>query len=146
MGGGEQVGNTYHVYGDMNVLNKAAGSAIHQQGLKLTVRNNYTSSQVNLSGGDSAYYTTAIQKNCTFQVDGDLTFSQTSGYSSTEDLDAQKIIFQTSVTNFIVGGVVDMTSLYANTVHNDTSPSGISKPGSEQRRKLCRPTPCSTRT
>ena len=23
MGGGEQVGNTYHVYGDMNVLNKA---------------------------------------------------------------------------------------------------------------------------
>ena len=75
MGGGEQVGNTYHVYGDMNVLNKAAGSAIHQQGLKLTVRNNYTSSQVNLSSGDSAYYTTAIQKNCTFQVDGDLTFS-----------------------------------------------------------------------
>lgn len=119
MGGGEQVGNTYHVYGDMNVLNKAAGSSIHQQGLKLTVRNNYTSSQVNLSGGDSAYYTTAIQKNCTFQVDGDLTFSQTSGYSSTEDLDAQKIIFQTSVTNFIVGGVVDMTSLYANTVHNE---------------------------
>lgn len=103
----------------MNVLNKAAGSSIHQQGLKLTVRNNYTSSQVNLSGGDSAYYTTAIQKNCTFQVDGDLTFSQTSGYSSTEDLDAQKIIFQTSVTNFIVGGVVDMTSLYANTVHNE---------------------------
>lgn len=114
-----QVGNTYHVYGDMNVENKASGSDIHQQGLKLTVRNHYISSQIHSSSGDSTYYTTSIQQNCTFQVDGNLTFSQTAGFSSTEDLDAQKIIFQTSATNFIVGGVVDMTPLYSSTMHNE---------------------------
>ncbi len=118
--GDTRVGNTYHVYGDMNVANKAAwNEACQQQGLRLTIANNYISSQIHSSSGDNTYYTTSIQQNCAFQVDGNLTFSQTPGFTSTGDLNAQRIIFQTSVTNFTVGGVVDMTPLYASTVNHE---------------------------
>ena len=112
-----QMGNTYHVYGDMNIVNKAAKTSdgVFPQGLKITLRNNYISTQ---SG--SNYYTTQIQQNCTFQIDGDLVFSQTPGLASQDDLNAQKMMLNTSLTNFIVGGVVDMTPLYTSTVNHES--------------------------
>ena len=113
MGGGEQVGNTYHVYGDMNVANKASGTDMYPQGLVLQIRSGFVSQST------SPWNTLAIQRNCTFQVDGNLTFSQTPGYTSQDDLNAQLISFKTGIENFIVKGVVDMTSLYSSSGNHE---------------------------
>ena len=113
MGGGEQVGNTYHVYGDMNVANKASGTDMYPQGLVLQIRSGFVSQSA------SPWNTLAIQRNCTFQVDGNLTFSQTPGYTSQADLNAQLISFKTGIENFIVKGVVDMTSHYSSSGNHE---------------------------
>ena len=112
-GSGNENGNTYHVYGDMNVANKASGTDMYPQGLVLQIRSGFVSQSA------SPWNTLAIQRNCTFQVDGNLTFSQTLGYTSQSDLNAQLISFKTGIENFIVKGVVDMTPLYASTVNHE---------------------------
>ena len=115
MGGGpgNEKGNTYHVYGDMNVANKASGTDMYPQGLVLQIRSGF------MIQDTSPWNTLAIQRNCTFQVDGNLTFSQTPGYTSQDDLNAQRISFKTSIENFIVKGVVDMTSLYSSSGYHE---------------------------
>ena len=87
MGGGpgNEKGNTYHVYGDMNVANKASGTDMYPQGLVLQIRSGF------MIQDTSPWNILAIQRNCTFQVDGNLTFSQTPGYTSQYDLNAQRI-------------------------------------------------------
>ena len=114
-GGGtnNEKGNTYHVYGDMNVANKASGTDMYPQGLVLQIRSGLASQST------SPWNTLAIQRNCTFQVDGNLTFSQTPGYTSQDDLNAQLISFKTGIENFIVKGVVDMTSLYSSSGNHE---------------------------
>ena len=114
-GGGtnNEKGNTYHVYGDMNVANKASGTDMYPQGLVLQIRSGFASQSA------SPWNTLAIQRNCTFQVDGNLTFSQTPGYTSQDDLNAQLISFKTGIENFIVKGVVDMTSLYSSSGNHE---------------------------
>ena len=115
MGGGpgNEKGNTYHVYGDMNVANKASGTDMYPQGLVLQIRSGF------MIQDTSPWNILAIQRNCTFQVDGNLTFSQTPGYTSQDDLNAQRISFKTSIENFIVKGVVDMTSLYSSSGYHE---------------------------
>ena len=114
-GGGtnNEKGNTYHVYGDMNVANKASGTDMYPQGLVLQIRSGFASQSA------SPWNTLAIQRNCTFQVDGNLTFSQTPGYTSQDDLNAQLISFKTGIENFIVKGVVDMTSHYSSSGNHE---------------------------
>ena len=112
-GSGNENGNTYHVYGDMNVANKASGTDMYPQGLVLQIRSGFVSQSA------SPWNTLAIQRNCTFQVDGNLTFSQTPGYTSQADLNAQLISFKTGIENFIVKGVVDMTSHYASSGNHE---------------------------
>ena len=112
-GSGNENGNTYHVYGDMNVANKASGTDMYPQGLVLQIRSGFVSQSA------SPWNTLTIQRNCTFQVDGNLTFSQTPGYTSQSDLNAQLISFKTGIENFIVKGVVDMTSHYASSGNHE---------------------------
>ena len=112
-GSGNENGNTYHVYGDMNVANKASGTDMYPQGLVLQIHSGFVSQSA------SPWNTLAIQRNCTFQVDGNLTFSQTPGYTSQADLNAQLISFKTGIENFIVKGVVDMTSHYASSGNHE---------------------------
>ena len=112
-GSGNENGNTYHVYGDMNVANKASGTDMYPQGLVLQISSGFVSQSA------SPWNTLAIQRNCTFQVDGNLTFSQTPGYTSQADLNAQLISFKTGIENFIVKGVVDMTSHYASSGNHE---------------------------
>lgn len=112
-GANNEKGNTYHVYGDMNVANNASGTDMHPLGLVLQIRSGFTSQN------ESPWNTLAIQRNCTFQIDGNLTFSQTPGYTSQDDLNAQLISFKTGIENFIVGGVVDMTSHYSSSGNHE---------------------------
>ena len=118
VGGGSsnEKGNTYRVYGDMNVANNATkvSDNMYPQGLVLQIRSGFSTQS------QSPWNTLGIQKNCTFQVDGNLTFSQTPGLTSQDDLNAQLISFKTSIQNFIVGGVVDMTPYYTSTVNHES--------------------------
>lgn len=106
-------GNTYHIFGDMNITNKSSYTSLYNQGMSL----NITNGSVLKETSKNVWHTTRLQQNCTFQVDGDLNFMQTPGYTSADDLNSQRIILNTGVTNFIVNGVVNFDTTYKSTVN-----------------------------
>lgn len=117
IGGGttNYMGNTYHVFGDMNITNKSSYTSLYNQGMSLKITNELES----IETSPNVWQTTTVQKNCTFQLDGDLNFMQTPGYTSSEDLNSQRIILNTGVTNFIVNGVVNFDTTYKSTVNHE---------------------------
>lgn len=116
--------DTYHIYGNMNVLNKDMYEAggLNSVGLNLIICNQYI-----LAAQDNVWRTTEIHQNASYIVDGDFNLMQTE-YSkeglTNDDIArnnrAQTLKLTTGLTYFEVGGVLSFDTKYTK-IYGDKS-------------------------
>lgn len=103
-------GNTYHIYGDMNVKNNDIVdsddtiSGGYQNGISLSIK---ASSNVK-KNADGSYVFRYVQQNTSFIVDGDLNLIKNKlDTASDNTARSQRMTLTTNVKTFTVGGVIN---------------------------------------
>ena len=103
-------GNTYHIYGDMNVKNNDIVdsddtiSGGYQNGISLSIK---ASSNVK-KNADGSYVYQYVQQNTSFIVDGDLNLIKNElDTASNNTARSQRMTLTTNVKTFTVGGVIN---------------------------------------
>ena len=116
--------DTYHVYGDVNVVNKDIYEEgdLNSVGLNLVICNQY-----NLAAQDNVWRTTGIHQNASYIVDGNLNLIQTEydkeGLTNDQiavNNRAQTLKLTTGLTYFEVGGVLSFDTKYTK-IYGDKS-------------------------
>lgn len=117
--------DTYHVYGDVNVVNKDIYEEgdLNSVGVNLIIASQYQLEKQS----DGSYRTTGIHHNTSFKVDGNLNLIQTeydkeglNGDQIAVNNRAQTLKLSTGLTYFEVGGVLSFDTKYTK-VYGDKS-------------------------